>query len=184
VTTADLLAAPFPEPPGVIARLLDELRLAAASTEEPEHESRRVDMMPRPWEPAGCAPEIRREMYAWLDDVVGWINEQHTWRTDRVIPICWDLHPHLVHELATLACLRWEACFARTPNSLSEWQRLWLPSFLARVVDRIGEGGCPPGRHQASPGLGRNAIYRQADEAGQRRGRRWRDESGMSASAR
>ena len=111
MTTAGLVAAPFPEPPGVIARLLDELRLAAAATDETEHESRRVAMLSRPWDPPSCPPEIRRNVYLWLDDVVAWINEDHTWRTDRVVPICWDLHPHLVHELATVACLRWEATF-------------------------------------------------------------------------
>ncbi len=102
MTATGLMAAPFPEPPGVIARLLDELRLAAAATDETEHESRRVAMLSRPWDPPSCPPEIRRNVYLWLDDVVAWINEDHTWRTDRVVPICWDLHPHIVHELATV----------------------------------------------------------------------------------
>ena len=47
MTATGLMAAPFPEPPGVIARLLDELRLAAAATDETEHESRRVAMLSR-----------------------------------------------------------------------------------------------------------------------------------------
>ena len=151
MTTAGLMAAPFPEPPGVIARLLDELRLAAAATDETEHESRRVAMLSRPWDPPSCPPEIRRNVYLWLDDVVAWINEEHTWRTDRVVPICWDLHPHIVHELATVTCLRWEATFARTPAALEEWHRFTLPAFLGRVVDRIGETGCPPGAAPAEP---------------------------------
>ena len=176
MTAAGLMAAPFPEPPGVIARLLDELRLAAAATDETEHESRRVATIARPWDPPSCPPEIRRNVYLWLDDVVAWINEDHTWRTDRVVPICWDLHPHLVHELGTVACLRLEATFARTPAALEEWHRFTLPAFLGRVVDRIGETGCPPGRHQQNPGVGRNAIYRGRDETARRRSRRWQDE--------
>ena len=176
MTATGLMAAPFPEPPGVIARLLDELRLAAAQTDEAEHESRRVAMLSRPWDPPSCPPEIRRNVYAWLDAVVAWSNEAHTWRTDRVVPICWDLHPHLVHELATVACLRWEATFARTPAALEEWHRFTLPAFLGHVVDRIGETGCPPGRHQPNPGAGRNAIYRGRDETARRRSRRWLDE--------
>jgi hypothetical protein len=117
------MAAPFPSPPGVIARTLDELRIAAAAIDESEHEARRVALLPRPWDPADCPAENRRNVYVWLDDVVAWINEEHTWRTDRVIPLCWDLHPHIVHELATVACLRWEATFARTAAVLEEWHR-------------------------------------------------------------
>jgi len=181
VTTAGLMAAPFPEPPGVIARLLDELRLAAAAMDETEHETRRVAMLSRPWDPSSCPPEVRRNVYAWLDEVVAWINEEHTWRTDRVVPICWDLHPHLVHEFATVACLRWEATFARTPAALEEWHRFTLPAFLSRVADRIGEAGCPPGRHQPNPGAPRNDIYRNGDERTRRRDRRWRDgEAGIA----
>ena len=160
MTQSGLLAAPFPAPPGVVATLLDELRIAANATDETEHESRRVALLPRPWEPSGCPPEIRRNVYAWLDEVVAWINEQHTWRTDRVIPICWDQHPHIVHELAAVACLRWEAMFARTPALLEEWHRVTLPGFLRGVAERIGETGCPPGRHQPAPGGARNALYR------------------------
>ena len=170
------MASPFPAPPGVVATVLDELRLAAASaTDESEHESRRVAVMHRPWDPASCPPELRRNVYAWLDKVVGWINEEHTWRTDRIIPICWDLHPHIVHELATVTCLRWEVTFARTAGPLAEWHRSTLPEFLQRVVNRIGETGCPPGRHQPSPGAGRNAIYRDGDEVARRRRRRWQE---------
>jgi hypothetical protein len=177
------MATPFPTPPGVVAAVLDELRIAAAATDETDHEARRVALLPRPWDPSSCLPEIRLSMYAWMDEVVAWINEQHTWRTDRVIPTCWDLHPHVVHELATVACLRWEATFARTPAALEEWHRFTLPAFLGRVVDRIGETGCQPGRHQPSPGMGRNAIYRDASESARRRQRRWTDEAGTLTSA-
>ena len=183
MSASGLLASPFPEPPGVVARLLDELRLAAAATDETEHESRRVALLHRPWDPPSCPPEIRRYTYVWLDEVVAWINQEHTWRTDKVVPICWDLHPHLVHELATVACLRWEATFARTPAALEDWHRFTLSAFLGRVADRIGETGCPPGRHQPSPGMGRNAIYRDSDETTRRRGRRKDDEEALPAPA-
>lgn len=182
MTAPGLIAAPFPTPPGVVASLLDELRIAAASTDEPDEECRRVALLPRPWDPPSCLPEIRQGMYSWMDEVVAWINEEHTWRTDRVIPICWDLHPHVVHELATVACLRWEASFARTPAPLEEWHRFTLTAFLARVAERIGETGCPPGRHQPSPGAGRNGIYRAPEEAHRRRQRRWTDEPTLDAS--
>lgn len=176
MTGLGLMASPFPTPSGVIAGMLDELRIAAAATDETEHESRRVALLPRPWDPSSCPPEIRRNVYVWLDEVVAWINEEHTWRTDRVVPICWDLHPHIVHELATVACLRWESTFARTPATLEDWYRVTLPGFFGRVVDRIGDTGCPPGRHQPSPGMGRNAIYREGHEPARRRRRRWQDD--------
>ena len=53
MTDPVLLAAPFPAPPGIIATVLDELRIAAAATDETEHEGRRVALLPRPWEPVG-----------------------------------------------------------------------------------------------------------------------------------
>jgi hypothetical protein len=174
-TASGPLAVVFPTPPGIVASALDELRLAATIPPETENELRRVTMLPRPWDPPSYPPELRRNVYGWLDDVAGWINEEHTWRTDRIVPICWDLHPHIVHELATVASLRWEAGFALTPAALEEWHRFTLPMFLERIAQRIGETGCPPGRHQPSPGAGRNSIYREGDEPARRRSRRWQD---------
>lgn len=169
------LAQPFPSPPAVVASALDELRLVSSATEETVHEARRVALLERPWDPASCGPELRRHIYAWLDQVVAWVNEEHTWRPDNVVPTCWDLHPHIVHEIATVGCLRWEAGYARTPTAVEEWHRYTLPAFLARISDRIGATGCPPGRHLTSPGLGRHRIYRSRDESGRRRSRRSAD---------
>ncbi len=169
------LAQAFPVPPGVVASALDELRLVAGAVDETEHEARRAALLERPWDPSACSPELRRNIYLWLDQVVAWINEEHTWRPDKVIPSCWDLHPHIVHELASVACLRWEASHARTPHAVEEWHRYTLPAFLTRIIDRIGDTGCPPGRHQQNPGLGRNAIYRDSAESARRRSRRTRD---------
>ena len=69
-------------------------------------------MLPRPWDPPSCPGELRRLIYVWLDEVVGWINEEHTWRTDRVIPICWDLAP--AHRSRARAPSR--ACAGRRPS--------------------------------------------------------------------
>lgn len=110
-------------------------------------------------------------MYLWLDDVVAWINEQHTWRTNRIVPHCWSEHPHLVHELSIVACLRWEAGLDLTPDAIHEWQRRTLPETLLRIVDVLGDGGCPPGRHQASPGESRHALYRNRGQVAERQAR-------------
>lgn len=145
------LAEPFPEPSPVLAAVLDELRLASTHQPESEAELRHLATLPRPWDPPTCPPELRQLIYSWLDNVVAWINQEHTWRTDRVIPSCWQDHPHIVHELATVACLRWEAGHAVTPTSLEDWHRYSLSTFLDRIAQRIGTSACPPGKHQPFP---------------------------------
>ncbi len=170
------MANPFPAPSPVIHATLDELRLAAVSPPESENGLRRLAMLPRPWDPPTCPPELRQLVYTWLDHVVAWINEEHTWRVERLIPICWMQHPHIVHELATVASLRWEAEYAVTAAVLEEWHRYTLPMFLDRIVQRIGVTGCPPGRHQPSPGDARNALYRGAEDSSARRIRRQYDD--------
>jgi hypothetical protein len=164
-----LLAQPFPAPSPLILDSLDQLRLAASAPPVSEPDLRRLAILPRPWDPASCPPELRSLIYRWLDEVVGWINQEHTWRVDRNIPICWLEHPHIVHELATVACLRWEAEHAVTAAVLEEWHRYTLPMFLERIVQRIGPTGCPPGRHQPHPGQTRNALYRDEAQARLRR---------------
>lgn len=166
------MARAFPTPSSIIVGALDELRLAAESRPKSARELRRLAELPRPWDPPTCPPELRRLVYAWLDEVAAWINEEHTWRVERVIPICWVDHPHIVHELATVACLRWEAEYAVSAAVLEEWHRYALPMFLDRVGQRIGSTGCPPGRHQPNPGATRNGLYRGEPEAAGRRRRR------------
>lgn len=172
MTASGLIVVRFPKPSNLVQRALDELRIVATAEDETDDEIVRVAALPRPWDPPTCSVELRRSIYTWLDAVVGWINEEHTWRTDRVVPSCWDQHPHVVHELATVAILRWETTTARTADGLEQWHRVTLPDFLKRISDRIGETGCPPGRHQPSPGQGRNAIYREEGECASRRDRR------------
>lgn len=163
------MVAEFPTPSPVLVASLDELRLAAAVPPTSGTEHGRIAMLPRPWEPASCPHEMRRLIYIWLENVVAWINEEHTWRVDHLIPICWVKHPHIVHELAPIACLRWEASYAVTPGALEEWQRYHLPIFLDRIGQLIGPTGCPPGRHQPQPGHARNDLYRAADQIRTRR---------------
>lgn len=168
---------PFPAPSPLVVDSLDQLRIAAGTPPESEAELRRVALFPRPWDPPSCPPELRHLLYGWLDEVVGWINAEHTWRVERLIPICWLDHPHIVHELATVACLRWEAEYAVSAMVLEEWHRYTLPMFLERVAQRVGPGGCPPGRHQASPGEPRNLLYRDQEQVRSRRRARRLDAS-------
>jgi hypothetical protein len=152
------MAAPFPSPSPVLVAALDELRVAAVAPPESKADLQRLAMLPRPWDPASCPSEFRSVIYIWLDDVAAWINEEHTWRVDRMIPICWTQHPHIVHELATLACARWEASYAITPDTLENWHHYTMPLFLDRIAQQIGGTGCPPGRHQPQPGDSRNTL--------------------------
>jgi hypothetical protein len=122
---------------------LDQLRIAAELPPDSDIELRQVAMLPRPWDPASCPPELRDLIYVWLDAVAGWINEDLTWR-DR--PRASDLlarPPHIIHELAIVACLRWEADHAITAAVLEDWHRFSLPMFLDRLALRIGPTGCP-----------------------------------------
>lgn len=169
------MARPFPAPGRELEDAIDPLRRAAATLPLTEIEARSVAGMPRPWDPPSCPPELRRLIYVWLDEVVAWLNEDYTWRVESVVPMCWVDHPHIVHELATVACLRWETTFAVTPLLLEEWHRATLPGFLDRIAQRVGTTGCPPGRHQPHPGGGRNLLYREEPANGERRRRRTRD---------
>lgn len=169
------MAKPFPHPSNVISSILDELRLASVLKPESRQEQLEVSMLPRPWDPASCPSDLRGLIYTWLDEVVAWINEDLTWRVDRVIPTCWTEHPHIVHELAVVACLRWEASHAVTPTAPEAWHRHTLPLFLDRLVRRVGTTGCPPGKHQVHPGASRNTYYREGSVG--RRRRRLDDEA-------
>jgi hypothetical protein len=148
---------------------LEELQRLAAVQDLSELDRRRLASTPRPWDPPNCPPPLRHEIYIWLDEVVGWLNEEHAWRVDRMIPVCWLDHPHIVHELATVACLRWAALHAPTATPLEEWHHATLPLFLDRISQRIGPTACPPGRHQPHPGVTRNRLYGEESAKSERR---------------
>jgi hypothetical protein len=118
---------------------------------------------------------MRSELWAWLDLVAMWVNEQHLWNVTRPgIPECWPAHPHLVHDLAVLACSRYYTSFAVTPAALEDWHRYGLPGFLERLRDRLGDG-CQPSKHQPRPRRERDESHASTRV---RRGRkqRYRDD--------
>ncbi len=151
MTATRPMAKAFPAPSPIVVGALDELRLATVSPPESVSELRTLATLPRPWDPPTCPTELRRLIYAWLDEVALWINEEHTWRVERVIPICWVDHPHIVHEVATVACLRWETEHAASAAVLEDWHR-YTPSPVPRTsraaprTDRL-----PPGETSTSP---------------------------------
>ncbi len=170
-TEARSITTAFPKPSALIVGALDDLRTAAERPPTTRDELRVLAELPRPWDPPTCPPALRRYLWRWLDDVVGWINTEHAWRVDRLIPLCWMEHPHIAHEIATVACQRFFAMYAVTPDALEEWHRYALPMFLDRIAQRIGATGCPPGRHQTSPTESRTVLYASADERAARSNR-------------
>lgn len=140
--SAPELVRAFPPPPRWVRHALEQLRQAESAGIEPAG----LQLLDRPWDPATCSPHVRRELWPWLDDVAAWLNRTYAWQTAHAIPSCWPAHPHLVLELAVLACLRVAAADATGPHALEEWHRYALPGFGQRMSERLGIG-CPPGRH-------------------------------------
>jgi hypothetical protein len=156
---AGLMVDPFPEPGSRIRAAMEALQMAAVDKPEDEAALRKLAKMPRPWDPGSCTGVVRGELWAWLEQVAIWVNTQHLWNVTRPgLPECWPAHPHLVHDLAVLACGRYFAAYAVTPAALEEWNRYALPMFLDRVRDRLGDA-CQPGRHQPRPRLERDQAH-------------------------
>lgn len=168
-TTAALapMVRPFPRPGQRVHIAYRELHLAVNGTAEQKQALGPASQLPRPWDPSTCAnPDLRNQLWAWIDDFVLWLNHEHTWDLAGMIPTCWPQHPHLVRELAVLADQRRRAALALNSDPLEDWQRYALPSFAVRMRERIGNH-CDEA-HQAWPGRGR---YTRATSLDQRRER-------------
>jgi len=157
-----VITQPFPRPPGLVASAFADLSrvqvltdmLGGRGAEDAEAELEQfgdLDLLSRPWDPASCTPSVRAQLWPWLDDVVDWFNGEYGWKVERTIPGCWPAHPHLAHEIPLLACLRWQAGQAMTPDPLEEWHRWALPTFVDRMHSQIGTNTCPPGKHTTWP---------------------------------
>jgi hypothetical protein len=157
-----MIAASFPAPDRLVRHAFAQLRVAKSGTEEEKAEQlgdvQPADL-PRPWDPPSCPPTLRAKVWQWLDAVAGWINRDYSWQFDRMIPGCWPAHPHVAHELAVVACLRYDAGFALSPDTLEDWHRYTLPGFMDRLAARLGSNTCPPGRHNDWPGSSRHKDY-------------------------
>lgn len=117
-----------------------------------------LELLPRPWDPATItSPELRVEVWCWLDAVVGWLNTQHAWEVGDLVPACWPRHPHLVRDIGTLADQRRRAGVAFTSDALEDWQRNCLTSFHDRMRARY-RGFCEDG-HRDAPGATRTTRY-------------------------
>jgi hypothetical protein len=150
-----VIATPFPEPPVLVLEAFRQLSVARFGSDEQQAQVGDPDRLPRPWDPPTCPPTLRRALWPWLDSVAAWVNHEYAWQPERsTVPACWPAHPHIVHELAVLACLRQVAGLELTPDRLEDWHRYALPTFLDRMALRLGTG-CRPGHHAEWPSAGR-----------------------------
>lgn len=152
------LTLPFPKAGRLVEHAYWEITIAAAGTPEQVKALGDIRRLPKPWEPATCThPDLRLDLWAWLDDVVTWINHEHIWDTASFIPTCWPNHPHLIHDLAVLADQRRRAGNANTSDALEDWHRYALPAFLDRMRAQL-KSHCEDG-HQTWPSTSRHARH-------------------------
>lgn len=159
---------PFPAPGRLVEAAYRELQVAASGADVERAVLGRVETLGRPWDPPSCAPAVRQQVWAWLDEVAGWVNHEHGWGVDRLIPPCWPAHPHLGHELAVLADQRRTAGLALGSELLEEWHRYSLPMFLDRLGGRLGDR-CVT-KHDDWPAAARHRAYLSQPSQQQRAG--------------
>ena len=150
----ELMVNPFPRPGRKVELAYKELALAQHGTDDEKKALGPVVDLPKPWDPETCQdPDLRNEVWAWLEDVVTWLNHEYTWDVAPLIPSCWPLHAHIVHEVAVVADQRRRAKFGVTSDPLEEWHRYVLPSFVDRMRGRLKDH-CADG-HKGWPSRGR-----------------------------
>lgn len=154
----------FPTPGRRVEHAYRELDKALYGADEEKKALGSPRLLPRPWDPPSCLdPDLRGELWQWLDQVVLWLNHDYVWDVSTTIPACWPKHPHLVHEVAVLADLRRRAGHALTGDAMEEWHRYALPAFVERMRQRM-KSHCEDKDHQPWPAQGRHTRH-MADDA-------------------
>lgn len=173
--TTELLIAPFPAPGSRLRNAFKELNTATNGSSLQKTTVNDGGGLQRPWIPATCRdPGVRAELFAWLDEIVMWLNEQYTWDTTALIPPCWPMHPHIVNELVVVADLRRLAEEATVSEKVETWHRDVLPGFFDRMRERLGHA-CDDGEHTPWPGKPRHRTYIGAESRDLRADRVTRD---------
>ncbi len=148
------LVQPFPKPGRLVQFAYRELDLETSRQQDPLLPLQDLATLLRPWDRCTSqTPQLRREVWLWLEAVVTWLNHEHVWDVADVIPTCWPQHPHLVHEIAVLADQRHRIGQALTRDPLDEWHRHGPPSFIERMRSRL-RNHCQED-HQSWPAKGR-----------------------------
>lgn len=160
------LVQPFPLPTSdLIREAYWDLFLSEHGTEADKDRVGEVALLPRPWDIATCTdPRLRACVWDWYAAVVTWFNSEYAWDPAHgMIPPCWPLHPHLVHDIGVLADQRRRAGMAVNSNALEEWHRYGVPAFLDRLRGRIKQH-CDT-EHQPNPARSRHARHQSPDAA-------------------
>jgi hypothetical protein len=153
-----VLIEPFPLPGRLVQLAYRELELVSNGAQDQLLALTDLRDLPRPWDPATCeTPQLRKEVWSWLEAVVTWLNREYVWDVADVIPPCWPQHPHLVHEIAVLADQRRRAGLCLSSDALEEWHRYSLPSFTERMKTRL-RSHCQE-NHQSWPATGRHTRH-------------------------
>ncbi len=153
-----VLIQPFPVPGRLVQLAYRELDLVSNGAQDQLLALKDLRDLPRPWDPASCqTPQLRKEVWFWLEAVVTWLNQEYVWDVAEVIPPCWPQHPHLVHEIAVLADQRRRAGLGLTSDALDDWHRYSLPSFTERMKTRL-RNHCQD-HHQSWPATGRHTRH-------------------------
>ena len=126
------------------------------------------NQLPKPWDVATCIePDLRRDVWDWYDRVVTWFNHEYVWDPAAgMVPPCWPLHPHLIHEIGVIADQRRRIEMATNANALEEWHRYSIPAFLERLQKRAKQH-CDE-HHQPWPARTRFAHHLATDQANPR----------------
>ena len=162
------LVEPFPSPGRRVEHAYRELDVALYGSDEEKKALGNPRLLARPWDPPTCVdPQLRADLWHWLDRVVIWLNHEYVWDVTGMIPGCWPRHPHLVHEIAVLTDLRRRAGLALTGDAMEEWHRYAVPAFTERTRQRM-KAHCEDKEHQPWPAHGRHARYRAEDAATER----------------
>ena len=160
----------FPMPGDLVEGAYDDLDFKRTYAEDVQRADKGSRLLPRPWDPPSCVlPELREQVWDWLERVVVWVNHEYAWDTAGMIPACWVQHPHLVHEVAVLADRRRRAALALTSADLEEFHRSVLPDFITRMHTRL-RSHCEDREHQPWPSRGRHVRHcgEEASHARQR----------------
>lgn len=163
------LVAGFPRPGIRVNDAYQAVWEAENGSEEQKQKLGHPSKLAHPWDPATCIdPELRWELWVWLDEVAEWINAEYAWEVagGGFIPDCWPLHPHIVHELAVVADRRRLAGMAPTSDLLENWHRVVLPSFMERMKQRLKQS-CDDD-HQPWPARSRHTRHISEAASGRR----------------
>lgn len=151
-------------PGDLVEAAYDDLDFKRTYAKDVQRADKGSRLLPRPWDPASCVlPELRAQVWDWLERVVVWVNHEYAWDIAGTIPACWVQHPHLVHEVAVLADRRRRAALALTSADLEEFHRSVLPDFITRMHTRL-RAHCEDREHQPWPSRGRH-VRHCADES-------------------